>query len=42
MVLSLMPNQRWSLDFVSDQLTPSRQIAAQSPVGQWMATASGS
>ena len=26
MVLSLMPNQRWSLDFVSDQLTDGRRF----------------
>lgn len=26
MVLPLMPNQRWSLDFVSDQLTDSRRF----------------
>ncbi len=26
MVLPLMPNQRWSLDFVSDQLTDGRQF----------------
>ncbi|MBU2960722.1 IS3 family transposase [Citreicella sp. C3M06] len=42
MVLPLMPNQRFSLDFVSDQLTPSRQIAPQSPAGQWMDVGSGS
>jgi putative transposase len=42
MVLPQMPNQRWSLDFVSDPLTPSRQVALQSPAGQWMAAASGS
>jgi putative transposase len=42
MVLPLMPNQRWSLDFVSDQLPPSRQIASHSPARQWMAAGSGS
>jgi putative transposase len=26
MVLPLMPNQRWSLDFVSDQLTDGRRF----------------
>ncbi len=40
MTLPLMPNQRRSLDFVSDQLTPSRQIASQSPAGQWMVVGS--
>jgi hypothetical protein len=34
------PNQRWSLDFVSDALPPSRQIALQSPAGQSMDVAS--
>ncbi len=35
------PNQRWSLDFVSDSLSPFRGIAAQCPAGQGMAAVSG-
>jgi putative transposase len=31
------PNMTWSMDFMADQLGPSRQIATQSPAGQWMA-----
>lgn len=33
-------NQTWSMDFMQDQLAPYRQIAVQSPVGQWMGESS--
>lgn len=36
MALTLMPNQRWSLDFVSDQLTNGRRFRILTVVDDWV------